>query len=139
MHELKRNPGMIQAAVEEFLRYESPVQRICRWTSMDISIGGKIIPKDQFVCGMIGAAHRDPDRFEDPDRFDISRDVGSHLAFGRSAHHCLGIALARMEGQVAINCLLRRMRWMELAAETVEWQESISFRGPKSLPVIFSI
>ena len=139
MHELKRNPEMINTAVKEFLRFESPVQRICRWTSTDISIGGKIIPKDQFVCGMIGAAHRDPDRFENPDRFDISRDVSARLAFGRGAHHCLGNVLARMEAQVAINSLLRRMRRLELAAETVEWQESITIRGLKSLPVTFSI
>ncbi len=139
MHELKRNPEMIHTAVEEFLRFEGPVQRICRWTSADISIGGKIIPKDQYVCGMIGAAHRDPDRFEDPDRFDISRDVGSHLAFGRGVHRCLGMALARIEAQIAINSLLRRMRRLELAAETVEWQETITIRGLKSLPVTFSI
>ena len=139
MLELKRNPEMIHTAVEEFLRFESPVQRICRWTSTDISIGGKIIPKDQFVVGLIGAAHRDPDRFEDPDRFNIRRNVGSHLAFGLGAHRCLGNMLARMEAQIAINSLLRRMRRLELATETVEWQETTSFRSLKSLPVIFSI
>lgn len=139
LHELKRNPELIHNAVEEFLRFESPIQKICRWTSTDINIGGKVIPQGQCVVGLIGAAHRDPDRFEDPDRFDISRNVGSHLAFGMGAHHCLGNMLARMEAQIAINSLLRRMRRLELATETVEWQESTSFRSVKSLPVTFSI
>ena len=134
---LSRDPRMINKAVEEFLRFESPVQKICRWASTEISIGGKIIPKDRFVVGLIGAAHRDPDRFEDPDMFDISRDVGSHLAFGRGAHHCLGNALARIEARVAINSLLRRTRRLVLAAETVEWQEPTLVRGVKSLPVTF--
>ena len=81
----------------------------------------------------------DPDRFEDPDRFDIRRKVGSHLAFGRGAHHCLGNMLARMEAQIAINSLLQRMPRLELATDTVEWQEYTSFRSLKSLPVTFSI
>lgn len=139
MHELKREPDKTPGAVEELLRFESPVQKICRWASADISIGDKTIPKDQFVVGLIGAANRDPDRFEDPDRFDISRDVGSHLAFGRGPHHCLGNALARMEAQILISNLLRRSRRLELVSEILEWQEATSFRGLKSLQVAISM
>ena len=135
---LRRDPGKVPAAVEEVLRFESPMQKVCRWTAEEVELGGKVIPKDQFVIGVIGAAHRDPERFEDPDRFDIAREGGSHLAFGRGAHRCLGIALARMEGQIALERLLRDLPPLEPAWDAIEWQESTSFRGLRNLPVSFS-
>ncbi len=135
MDTLKRNPAMIDTAVEEFLRFESPVQKIFRWTTTDVRIGGKTIPGGQFVVGLIGAAHRDPARFDDPDRFDIGRNVGAHLAFGRGAHHCLGNLLARMEAQLVVNTLLRRTRDLDLRTQKIEWVEATSFRSLKGLPV----
>ena len=135
MEALKRSPEMIDNAVEEFLRFESPLQKICRWTRTEVRIGATTIPGDQFVVGLIGAAHRDPDRFEDPDRFDIGRNVGAHFAFSRGAHHCLGHLLARMEAQLAVNTLLRRTRDLELRTHKPEWFEATSFRSLKGLPV----
>ncbi len=135
MDTLKRNPEMIDNAVEEFLRFESPVQKFFRWTTTNVRIGGKTIPRDQFVVGLIGAAHRDPERFDDPDRFDIGRNVGTHLAFGRGPHHCLGNLLARIEARAAVNTMLRRTRDLELRTEKVEWVEAASFRSLKGLPV----
>lgn len=134
---LSRDPRRVRKALEEILRFESPVQRIGRWTVADISIGGRIIPKGRFVTGLTGAAHRDPDRFEDPDRFDIGRSVGRHFAFGWGVHHCLGNVLARIEAQIAINTVLRRMRYIELQTEKPEWQEITFLRGLKTLPVSF--
>lgn len=135
MDTLKRNPALIDNAVEEFLRFESPVQKFFRWTTTDVRIGGKTIPRDQFVVGLIGGAHRDPERFDDPDRFDIGRNVGTHLAFGRGPHHCLGNLLARIEARAAVNTILRRTRDLELRTEKVEWVEAASFRSLKGLPV----
>ncbi|MFZ0695030.1 MAG: cytochrome P450 [Alphaproteobacteria bacterium] len=132
---LQRDPELISSAVEEFLRFESPVQKTGRWTREDVAIGGKTIPKDRLVVGVIAAANRDPEKFPDPDQLDIARNDGAHLAFGRGAHHCTGNLLARIEAQIAINTLLRRLPRLALASERPEWQETLVIRGMKKLPV----
>ena len=138
MEALRRQPEKTANAVEECLRFESPVQKICRWTKEDVAIGDKLIPENSFVVGLIGAANRDPERFEAPDSFDVDRAVGLHLAFGRGAHHCLGNALARMETQIVIRSLLDRAKQLTLEPGAPEWQEATSFRGLKRLLLTIS-
>jgi len=131
------NPALIQTAVEELLRYDGPVQRTGRMATADVEIGGKQIPKGSVVVAAIGAANRDPAQFPDPERLDIARRDNRHIAFGFGIHFCLGAPLARIEGQVAIGTLLRRMPALELVSGTPEWRESSVLRGLKTLPVTF--
>jgi cytochrome P450 len=134
---LRREPALIGSAVEELLRYDSPVQRTARITSADVELGGKTIPKGAFVVTAIGAANRDPAHFPDPDRLDVARPDNRHIAFGFGIHFCLGAPLARIEGQVAIGTLLRRMPALKLVSDKPEWRESSVLRGLKTLPVTF--
>jgi len=131
------NPALIQTAVEELLRYDGPVQRTGRMATADVEIGGKQIPKGSVVVAAIGAANRDPAQFPDPERLDIARRDNRHIAFGFGIHFCLGAPLARIEGQVAIGTLLRRMPALELVSGIPEWRESSVLRGLKTLPVTF--
>ena len=134
---LRRNPGMIEFAVEEFLRFESPLQKTCRWTAEEIQLGDTSIPRGELVVAIIGAANRDPDRFADPDQPKIDRRDSGHLAFGRGIHNCVGKLLARIEVQSAIGALLDRTRRMDLECNEVEWQDTTAIRGLKALPVSF--
>lgn len=136
LHRLQGNPELIASAVEEFLRFESPVQKTGRWTKESVTLGGKTIPKDRLVVAVIAAANRDPEKFPDPDRLDVTRNDGAHLAFGRGAHHCTGNLLARIEAQVAVNAILRRLPRLGLADEKPEWQDTLVIRGLKRLPLI---
>jgi hypothetical protein len=132
---LRREPALIGSAVEELLRYDSPVQRTARITNADVEVGGKTIPRGAFVVTAIGAANRDPAQFPDPDRLDIGRADNRHIAFGFGIHFCLGAPLARVEGQLALGTLLRRAPRLRLADEALEWRESSTLRGLKALPV----
>lgn len=134
---LRREPALIGSAVEELLRYDSPVQRTARITNAEVEVGGKTIPKGAFVVTAIGAANRDPAQFPDPDRLDIARADNRHIAFGFGIHFCLGAPLARVEGQLALGALLRRMPRLRLAEAPLEWRESSTLRGLKALPVEF--
>jgi pimeloyl-[acyl-carrier protein] synthase len=134
---LASDPSLIQTGVEELLRYDGPVQRTSRMTMADVEIGGKKIAKDSVVVVAIGAANRDPAYFADPERLDITRRENRHIAFGFGIHFCLGASLARIEGQVAIGTLLRRMPALKLVSDTPEWRESSVLRGLKTLPVTF--
>ena len=134
---LRDNPELIQTGIEELLRFDGPVQRTGRMTTAEVEIGGKLIPKDSVVVSVIGAANRDPKQFAEPDRLDVTRKENRHIAFGFGIHFCLGAPLARLEGQVALGTLLRRMPKLTLASETPEWRESSTLRGLKSLPVTF--
>src|SRR5262249_43809214 len=134
---LRASPDLIGSAVEELLRYDSPVQRTGRIASTDVEIDGRRIEKGSIVVGAVGAANRDPIHFPDPDRLDLTRADNRHLAFGFGIHFCLGAALARVEGQVAIATLLRRLPGLRLDIETPEWRESSVLRGLKALPVRF--
>ena len=134
---LADDPALIQTGVEELLRFDGPVQRTGRMTTADVEIGGRQIPKGSIVAAVIGAANRDPAHFADPDRLDVARRENRHIAFGFGIHFCLGAPLARIEGQVAIGTLLRRMPALKLVSDTPEWRESSVLRGLKTLPVTF--
>jgi pimeloyl-[acyl-carrier protein] synthase len=134
---LADDPALIQTAVEELLRYDGPVQRTGRMATADVEIGGKQIPRGSVVVAAIGAANRDPGHFSDPERLDITRRENRHIAFGFGIHFCLGAPLARIEGQVAISTLLRRIPGLKLVSDTPQWRESSVLRGLKTLPVTF--
>jgi pimeloyl-[acyl-carrier protein] synthase len=134
---LKDDPTLMGRAVEELLRYDGPVQRTARLAKTDVDLAGKTIPKDALVVASIGAANRDPAHFADPDRLDVTRRVNDHLAFGFGIHFCLGAPLARLEAQIALGSVLRRLPRLALATTAPEWRESSTIRGLKALPVTF--
>jgi len=138
MELLKRNPIIIQSAVEEILRYDSPVQQTARIAMEDVEIGGKTIRAGENVLVSFGAANRDPAQFSKPDQLNLIRDENHHLAFGDSIHYCLGAALARLQGQIAINTLMQRLPDLKLNTDKLEWRKNINIRGLKSLPVSFT-
>ncbi len=129
-----REPGIARPAVEELLRYDSPVQLTGRLLMEDLEVDGRTLPKGAEAVGLLGAANRDPEQFPDPDRLDLGRAENRHIAFGNGIHFCLGAALARVEGQVALGRLARRFPDMELAGDPV-WRDTITLRGLRSLPV----
>ena len=134
--ELREKPEMIRTAVEEILRYESPVQFTARVLKEDIEICGQRIPRKWTVLCMLGAANRDPKRFKEPNRLDLNRLNNQHLAFSAGPHACIGGQLARLEGQVAILNLVQRFPKMKLIGPQPEWASTFGLRGLKSLPVI---
>jgi cytochrome P450 len=134
---LQDDPGLITTAVEELLRFDGPVQRTARIPSEDVVIGGRTIGKGEMVMPFIGAADRDPAQFRDPDRLDLGRTDNRHIAFGWGIHFCIGAPLARVEGQIAINTLLRRKPKLALATDTPEYRQSLTLRGLSHLPVSF--
>jgi cytochrome P450 len=138
MRRLREDSALIQSAVEELLRYESPSQHTARLAPADVVMAGKEIKKRQAVIAVMAAGNRDPERFPDPDRLDLARQDNRHLAFGWAAHFCFGAPLARMEGQIAFAALLRRLPELALedGAELV-WRENLGLRGLKALPVRF--
>lgn len=133
---LRENPELLPSAVEELLRYDSPVQRTGRIAETTVKIGCKTIPKGAVVSALLGAANRDPDRFPEPDRLDVGRRDNRHLAFGLGDHFCIGAALARLEGHIAIGTILRRLPDLELAGSAT-WRHSTETRGLRSLPAVF--
>ena len=132
---LRARPERIDGALEELLRFEGPLQRIVRHTRTDVAVRGVRIPADSLVDVVLASANRDPARFADPDRLDLARTDNRHLAFGLGAHFCLGAALARLEGRVALRALVERFPAMKLASERVEWEPGSVFRGLRALPV----
>jgi hypothetical protein len=134
MTELGDNPALIRSAVEEFLRFESPIQYTARVTTEPIELCGVRIPKRQTILCMLGAANRDPKQFKDPDTLMLNRLNNQHLAFSAGPHFCIGAQLARLEGQVAILRTIQRFRKMRLA-ERPEWERNFGFRGLKTLLV----
>jgi cytochrome P450 len=134
MAELRENPALIRTAVEEFLRFESPIQYTARVAKENIELCGVRIPKSQPILCMLGAANRDPKQFKDPDTLNLNRLNNQHLAFSAGPHFCIGSQLARMEGQVAILKIVQRFPKMRLARRA-EWEPNFGFRGLKTLPV----
>jgi len=135
---LRANPGLIESAVEEALRYDSPTQAPNpQVATEDLEIGGRKISRGEVVTVLIGAANRDPAKFPDPDRFDIARADGEHLAFSHGAHYCLGASLARLQAQIAVGAIVRRMPRLRLATNQLQWKTMGRFRGLESLPVEF--
>lgn len=134
---LQADPSLTESAVEELLRFEAPFQRNWRVAAQVVELGGKRIERGQLVAQMLGAANRDPEVFPEPDRFDITRDSGRHIAFGYGIHFCIGAPLARIEADVAFRTLLRRFPALKLKQENADWREEIVFRGLNSLMVEF--
>jgi cytochrome P450 len=133
----REDPSLTESAVEELLRYDGPGQGMVRVAVEDLEVGGKRIKRGDRIFMMINAANRDPRAFRDPDRLDLRRDNNRHLTFGYGIHFCVGASLARLEAQIAIPALLRRLSDLELLTDRLEWIDSLVFRGVKSLPVSF--
>jgi cytochrome P450 PksS len=137
---LRRDPSLVKPAVEELLRYASPVEMATeRYARHDTEIAGRRIPRGGLVLAVLGSANRDERHFEDPDVLDLARDPNRHLAFGRGGvHHCLGAPLARMEGQIALSALLRRFPGARLAMapEALRWRRGLFLRGLEKLPLV---
>jgi cytochrome P450 len=137
LEQLRSDFSLIPSAVEELLRYESPSQHTTRLATEDTELGGKRIRKRQAMIVVMGAANRDPQRFPDPDRLDITRRDNKHLAFGAGNHFCFGAPLARIEGQIAIETVLRRFPNLALEPDPVVWRYNVGLRGLEALPVRF--
>jgi pimeloyl-[acyl-carrier protein] synthase len=135
---LRDNPSLMANAIEEFLRYDG-VKWLTRMAREDIEIGGVRIDAGDLVVLVVGAANRDPSQFSDPDRLDISRAQGRHLTFGNGPHFCEGAPLARIEMEIAMNTLLRRIPQLRCAVpiDTLAWDEVSHLRYLKALPVAF--
>jgi len=137
LEKLRSDLSLVTSAVEELLRFESPSQHTTRLAPEDTALGGKKILKGQSVIAVMGAANRDPERFPDPDKLDIARKDNKHVAFGAGAHFCFGAPLARIEGQVAFETLLRRLGNFAVTAEPLTWRENLGLRGLVALPITF--
>ena len=138
MDRLRNDPALIKPAVEELLRYTSPVEMATeRYAREDVTMAGVTIPRGEMVFAVIASANRDERQFAEPDTLDITREPNKHLAFGLGPHFCLGAPLARLEGQIAINTLLRRVPDMRLtgAPDVPRWRRGLLLRGLESLPV----
>jgi len=138
LEKLRADLSMIPAAVEELLRYESPSQHTARLAPEDIELGGKLIRKRQAVRAVMAAANRDPDRFPDPDRLDITRQDNRHVAFGHGAHFCFGAPLARIEGQIAFEEMIRELPNWSLKGGNLVWRTNLGLRGLTSLWMNFT-
>lgn len=134
---LRTRPEIVGSAVEELLRFESPVQHTARIAPADMQLGGRTIRKGSRVVAVLAAANRDPNRFPDPDRLDLLRTDNRHLAFGWAAHFCFGAPLARMEGQIAFNKLLHRLSRPALMDRNWTWRSNAGLRGLTSLNISF--
>lgn len=134
--ELRENPELIRSAVEELLRYESPVQFTARVLKEELEVCGRTIPKGWTILCMLGAANRDPKRFKDPYDLDLKRLNNQHLAFSAGPHACIGAQLARLEGQIALLNLVQRFPDMKLTGPRPEWASTFGFRGLKNLQLI---
>lgn len=133
---LRADSGLIPSAIEEMLRYESPAQTGTRIALEDLDIGGQKITKGERVFLFLNAANRDPEVFEDPDKFDIARSPNRHISFGYGIHFCIGAQLARVEGQMAVAALIDRFPDLALADPVLDWDDSLVLRGVRTLPVL---
>ncbi|MEO8606265.1 MAG: cytochrome P450 [Chloroflexota bacterium] len=141
MIRLRDDPALIRTAIEEMLRFYSPVETSTeRYAREDITLQGVTIPRGDMVFAAIASANRDERQFDHPNTFDITRDPNRHLAFGQGMHYCVGAPLARIEGQIAINTLLCRMPDIQMAVMpgALRWNKGLTLRGLKSLPVTFA-
>ncbi len=132
---LRESPSLIPAAVEELLRFDTPVQLDIRAVLDDCEMHGFPLRRGDAAVLAIGAANRDPAVFDDPDRLDVERAKGSNLSFGRGVHHCLGAPLARLEARIALEVLLERYSTMRLLTDRPAFRRGIVLRGLESLPV----
>jgi cytochrome P450 len=140
-HQLRRlrdDPSLIRTAVEEVLRFDPPVQMTARIALEDIDVGGTTFRKGQLAILLLAAANRDEAQFSDPETFDIGREDNRHLAFGMGIHFCVGAPLARVEGQIALGAIARRLKDPQLMLENPAYKENLVLRGLEALPVRFS-
>ena len=135
---LRREPGLLENAIEELLRYDSPVQATVRIATEDVAIADAVLPKDAVAVVLLGAANRDPAVFPEPDRLDLARENVRHLSFGLGTHFCLGAGLARLEARLAFEGLLSRFPRLTLATDAPEVRPNPFLRGLRSLPVTLS-
>jgi cytochrome P450 len=136
---LQQEPALVKSAVEEFLRYDGPILSLPRYALEDVEVQGQRIGAGEVVMVVVAAANHDPNYAGCPHQLDIARSAGQHLGLGAGIHYCLGAALARLEGQIAIDTLLRRLPNLALAVapEALNWQTGRLQRGLRSLPVSF--
>jgi cytochrome P450 len=139
MEQLRADPSKVPAAVEELLRYVSPVHTLARRTAEEVTIRGVTIPANSSIYLCVGAANRDPEKFADPEKLDINRPAVRSLGFGYGIHFCIGAALARMESQVTFDTILRRLLGLKMTVDKPEFRPNYSLRGLISLPVEFSV
>ncbi len=132
---LVEQPGIAESAVDELLRYDSPVQMTDRIALDDCEVGGRRVLAGQIVGVMIGAANRDPAAYPDPDRLDLARTGEPHVAFGQGLHYCIGAALARVEAQIALPALFRRFPGLSAGPDALRYRASLVLRGPVALPL----
>lgn len=138
LERLRAMPELLPRAIEEVLRYRSPVQWMFRFTQHEVEVNGQIIPAGKMVLPVIGSANRDPAHFADPHRFDVARDPNPHVAFGHGVHACLGMPLARLEARIALGDLLERLTAIELASDAPwEPRPALHVHGPTRLPIRF--
>ena len=135
LRRLREEPDLIPAAVDELLRFDSPVQTDFRRVLEDCEVNGFPLKQRENVVLMLGAANRDPDVFDDPDRLDVGRGDRSHLSFGRGIHHCIGAPLARLEGRIVLEMLLERFPQIGLGDGNPRFRNSIVLRGLETLPL----
>jgi cytochrome P450 len=135
LNRLRDDPRLMPSAVEELLRFESPSQHTARLAPADTSIGGHRIAAGQAVISVMGAANRDPQRFPDPDRLDLTRRDNRHLAFGWAGHFCFGAPLARIEAHIAFETMLRRLPDLHLRSGPLRWRPNLGLRGLTELHV----
>ncbi len=138
LERLRNDRALLRSAVEELLRFDSPVQITARTAYEELVIDGHHIEPNSTVLALIGAANRDPNRFTHPDRLDVGRAEGSPLSFGSGIHYCLGAALARLEGQIVLDRLLSRFRTMELVGDEPRHRDSLTLRGLLELRMRFA-
>jgi cytochrome P450 len=131
----RTNPGLASSAVEELLRFDSPIQATARTTLEDIDIAGKSVGENERVVLLLGSSNRDPDVFDEPDALRLDRTPNSHLSFGGGIHFCLGAPLARLEARIALPALLERFPKISLQSEELEWRQTFPIRGLVSLPI----
>ena len=135
LRRLREDPGLIPSAVEELLRFDSPVQATFRRALADCEVNGFELRRRDNLVVLVGSANRDPEAFADPDRLDVGRGDTAHLSFGRGIHHCLGAPLARLEGRIVLEMLLERFPRIALRDDRPRFRKSIVLRGLRSLPV----
>ena len=135
LERLRADPRLIDGATEEAFRFDSPIQRTGRVLLEDVELHGRRIPRGALMRLVIGAANRDPRRFENPDQFDIRRTDNRHLGFGGGIHQCIGVPLARLEARMAIGALVRRFPRIECVGREIRWVKGTKFRGLARLVV----
>jgi hypothetical protein len=134
---LLKRPALLPNALDEFVRYDCPIQMAGRVAVERVEVAGRVIEPGDIAVIILAAANRDPERFPDPDRLDVRRPDNTPLSFGGGLRYCMGGALAKLEAHAALHALLGRCRDMRLATTTLQWRETVVFRGLESLPITF--